>query len=159
MAIIKPLGTDTLLADNHALMHNVFAIDGSSPALAVVVSSNGQVLTNPIRIQTGAVISNPLTTYTLIGANIANNVILLQTGTGAATITLDSGANLSTAIPNVYGGQTLPCIISNASNQTVLVSGSTGMSILTGGTNISISAQQSRTLWVLCSGTNTWNVY
>lgn len=159
MAIILPLGTDTLLQDNHAQMHNVIAVDGSSPSQSIAISSDGSVLLNPIRIASGLSISNSLTSYTLTGTNIANNVILLQSGTGAATITLDTGTNLSAAIPNLSGGQVVPFVISNAATQTLLVRGTTGMTILISGTSLPVTTLQSRTFWALCSGTNTWNVF
>ena len=43
MAIILPLATDTLLQDNHAHMHNVLAVDGSSPSMAILVNGSGNV--------------------------------------------------------------------------------------------------------------------
>jgi hypothetical protein len=159
MALILPLATDTLLQDNHAQMHNVFVVDGSSPSKSVVVSSVGQVLLNPIRITSGTYISNPLTAYTMSATDMARNVILLVTGTGAATITLASGTNLSGAVPNVTVGQVLPFMVANASTQTVLVNGTAGTTILAGGTSLPVTALQTRTLWALCSGTNTWNVF
>ena len=159
MAIILPMATDTLLSDNHAQMHNVIAVDGSSPSQSVVVSSNGQVLLNPIRITSGTYISNPLTVYTMSGVDMARGAILLQTGTGAATITLASGTSISGAIPNITVGQRLQFAIANASTQTVLVNGTSGASIFVSGTSLPVTTLQTRTFWALCSGTNTWNIF
>ena len=43
MAIILPQPNDTTASDNHALMHNVVAIDSSAPPESIVVNASGNV--------------------------------------------------------------------------------------------------------------------
>ena len=156
MAIVQPASTDTLAADNHTLMHQVFAIDSSAPAKSVVVNSSGQVCVNPISIITGGVVTNSGSTLTLTAANLAKNSVFQQTGSTAATFTLDTGTNLSSAIPNLTVGQMLPFIVSNASSSTITMSGATGTTLAN---SMTVLTLQSRTFWAINTGTNTWTIY
>ncbi len=156
MAIVQPSATDTLAADNHTLMHKVYAIDSSAPVKSVTVNASGQVLVNPLTILTGGVVTNTASTLTLSAANMAKNTVFQQTGSTAATFTLDTGANLSTAIPNVAVGQMLFFIVSNASTATITMSGATGTTLANA---ITVLTLQSRTFWAINTGTNTWTIY
>lgn len=156
MAIVLPLSTDTLAADNHTLMHNVFAIDSAAPAQSVVVSSSGQVLMNPARLAAGTVVTNSSASLTLTGALMAANTIFQETGTTAATFTLDTGTALSTAIPNIAVGQMIWFVISNASTQTVTLAGATGTTL--GGT-MTVLTHITRTVYAVNTGSNTWTIY
>lgn len=156
MAIVQPLSTDTLSADNHTLMHKVFAIDSAAPALSVVVSSSGQVLLNPTRLTPGVAITNTASTLTLSAAQIAANSVFQQTGTTAATFTLDTGTALSSAIPNIAVGQMVLFVVSNASSQTVTMAGATG-TILTAA--MTVPTLTTRTFYAINTGANTWTIY
>ena len=156
MAIVLPLSTDTLAADNHTLMHNVFAIDSAAPASSVTVNASGQVHLNPIRIQTGTVVTNSASTLTLSAANLVKNSIFQQTGTTAATFTLDTGANVATAVPLIAVGECIPFVVSNASTVTITMSGASGTTLANAMTVLTL---QSRTFWMICTGTNTFTIY
>lgn len=156
MAIVQPISTDTLSADNHTLMHQVFAIDSAAPAQSVVATSDGSVITQPLRIVSGQVITNSASTLTLSAANMANNAVFQQTGSTAATFTLDTGTALSTTFPSVAVGQMVFFIVSNASTQTITMAGATGTTLAN---VITIATLQSRTLWAINTGTNTWTIY
>lgn len=156
MAIVQPSSTDTLAADNHTLMHQVYAIDSAAPAKSVVVNASGQVAVNPLSIITGGVVTNSGATLTLTAANMAKNSIFQQTGTTAATFTLDTGTNLSSAIPNLTVGQMLFFVVSNASNQTITMAGASGTTLANA---MTVTTLQSRTFWAINTGTNSWTIY
>ncbi len=48
MTTVQPVGTDTLSADNHALMHRVFANDSAAPVKSVEVDASGSVFAGGI---------------------------------------------------------------------------------------------------------------
>ena len=156
MSIVQPASTDTLAADNHTLMHKVYAIDSAAPAQSVTVNASGQVLVNPITILTGGVVTNSGASLTLTAANLAKNSVFQETGTTAATFTLDTGVNLSSAIPNVAIGQMLFFVVSNASTQTITMAGASGTTLANA---MTVATLQSRTFWAINTGTNTWTIY
>lgn len=156
MSIVQPLSTDTLSADNHTLMHKVFAIDSAAPVESIIATSDGSIISQPIRIVTGVVITNTASTLTLTAANMANNAVFQQTGTTAPTFTLDTGANLSSALPNVAVGQMLFFIVSNASNQTITMSGASGTTLAN---VMTVPTLTTRTFYAINTGSNTWTIY
>lgn len=156
MSIVQPVGTDTLSSDNHALMHQVYAIDSAAPVKSIIVNSDGSLILNPRRILTGGVVTNTGASLTLTAANMVKNAIFQQTGTTAPTFTLDTGANLSAACPNVAVGQMLYFVVSNASNQTITMAGASGTTLANAMTVLTL---QSRTFYAINTGTNTWTVF
>lgn len=156
MAIVLPASTDTLAADNHTLMHNVFAIDSAATAKSVFVDSNSRVQLNPVTIVTGVVVTNTGSTLTCSAANMVKNSIFQQTGTTAPTFTTDTGTAISTLFPNVAVGNCFFFVVSNASNQTITMAGATGCTLANAMTVLTL---QSRTFWCINTGTNAWSVY
>ena len=156
MSIVQPVGTDTLSADNHALMHQVYAIDSAAPAESIIVNSDGSIIMNPRRVVTGTVVTNTGASLTLTAANMVKNAVFQQTGTTAPTFTLDTGANLSTACPNVAVGQMLEFVVSNASNQTITMAGASGTALANAMTVLTL---QTRTFRAINTASNTWVIY
>lgn len=156
MALVQPNAIDTLAADNHTLMHQVYAIDSAAPAESVTVNASGQVHLNPIRIQTGIVVTNATSSLTLTAANLVNNSIFQHTGSTATTYTLDTGANVAAAVPLIAVGECIPFVVSNASTVTVTMAGASGTTLANVMTVLTL---QSRTFWMICTGTNTFTIY
>lgn len=156
MALVQPNAIDTLAADNHTLMHQVYAIDSAAPTESVTVNASGQVHLNPIRIQTGTVVTNTGSTLTLSAANLVKNSIFQQTGSTATTFTLDTGTAVATAVPLIATGECIPFVVSNASTQTITMSGASGTTLANVMTVLTL---QSRTFWMICTGTNTFTIY
>jgi hypothetical protein len=156
MAIVQPASTDTLSADNHTLMHQVFAIDSAAGVKSVVVDSNSRVQLNPVTIVTGVVVTNTGSTLTLSAANMVKNSIFQQTGSTAPTFTTDTGTAISALFPNVVVGNCFFFVVSNASNQTITMAGASGCVLANAMTVLTL---QSRTFWVINTGSNAWSVY
>jgi hypothetical protein len=156
MALVQPAATDTLAADNHTLMHQVFAIDSSAPAESVTVNASGQVHLNPIRIQTGTVITQATNSATLTAAQLVANSIFQHTGSTATTWTLDTGANVAAAVPLITVGECIPFVVSNASTVTITMAGASGTTLANAMTVLTL---QSRTFYMVNTGTNTFTIY
>lgn len=132
----------------------LFAL-GQSASGDVVKVDTGVKVKN-VRVATGAVVTNSGATLTLTGANMAKNAIFQETGTTAATFTLDTGTNLSAAVPGVAVGDCVSFVVSNASNQTITMAGATGTTLANAMTVLTL---QSRTFYAINTGTNTWTIY
>lgn len=109
-----------------------------------------------VRWITGAVVTNSTNALTLTGANMAKNSIFQETGTTAATFTLDTGTNLSSAVPGVQVGDMVQFIVSNASNQTITMAGATGTTMANA---VTVATLTSRTFYAINTGSNTWTIY
>jgi hypothetical protein len=84
--------------------------------------------------------------------------IITQTGaTGAGTVTLDTGTNLSTAVNGVTVGDTFQCLFANlGGGQTLTITGATGSTVI--GT-AAVGTGKNAMMTFVNTGTNTWNVY
>lgn len=84
--------------------------------------------------------------------------VATQTGaTGAGTVTLPTGTQLSTAVPGVAVGDTFETIFANlGGGQTLTITGATGSTVI--GTAAIGSGKNAGMLFVN-TGANTWNVY
>lgn len=97
MALVQPLATDSLLSDNHVLMHKVYAIDSAALPESVQVASNGNVTMPYSLIITGTATSSsfigPLTGN--VTGNVAGNA---STSTTAPTTALLSTGSVAGAV-------------------------------------------------------------
>jgi hypothetical protein len=118
--------------------------------------ANSQISIPASRFVTGAVVTNSSGTLTLSAAQMAANSIFQETGTTPATFTLDTGANLSAAIPGVAVGETIDFVVSNASNQTITMSGASGTVLAN---VMTVPTLTTRIFFANCTGTNTWVIY
>ena len=125
-----------------------------SPA-AFIDSPSSNRLGN-LRLVTGAVVTNSGASLTLTGANMSKNAIFQETGTTAATFTLDTGTNLSSAVSGVAVGDMVSFVVSNASTQTITMAGATGTTLANAMTVLTL---QSRTFYAINTGANTWTIY
>jgi hypothetical protein len=116
----------------------------------------GSVRLQNVRVQTGVVVTNSGATLTISGTNMAKNSIIQETGTTAATFTLDTGTNLSTAVPNVAVGDMVEFSVSNASNQTITMAGASGTVLAN---VMTVATLQSRTFHAINTGSNSWVIY
>ena len=128
---------------------------GSGGVVVTSTGSNSNVLTNTV-YNTGAVVTNSGASLTLTGANMAKNAVFQETGTTAATFTLDTGSALSTAIANVAVGYTVVFVVSNASTQTITMSGATGTTM---SYSMTVPTLTTKTFYAINTGTNTWTIY
>jgi len=129
---------------------------GTSTPVAQLDARTG-VRLGSVRYVTSTVVTTSGGSLTLTAANMAKNSIFQETGSTAATFTLDTGANLSAAIPGtVQVGDTIWFVVSNASSQTITMAGATGTTLANTMTVITL---QSRTFYAICTGTNTWTIY
>lgn len=84
--------------------------------------------------------------------------VVTQTGsTGAGTVTLPTGTQLSTAVPGVAVGDTFETVFANlGGGQTLTITGATGSTVV--GT-AAIGSGKNASLIFVNTGSNTWNVY
>lgn len=64
---------------------------------------------------------------TLTAAIFASGLLVHTSTTGGGTLTLDTGANFDAAFPDWQVGETRECYYQNDGNQTVTLTGATGM--------------------------------
>jgi hypothetical protein len=105
---------------------------------------------------TGVVVTNSGSTETLSGANMAKGSIFQETGSTAATFTLDTGTALSTAVPGVQVGDTISFVVSNASTALVTIAGATGTTVTY---VMTVPTLTTRTCYAINTGSNTWSIY
>lgn len=84
--------------------------------------------------------------------------VVTQTGqTGAGTVTLDNGTNISAAIAGVTVGDTFNCIFANlGGGQTLTITSATGATVVGNG---AVPTGKNALMIFVNTGTNTWNVY
>lgn len=125
----------------------------------------GGVSTGPICLGRGGknalVVGNTLTSIatqnsTPTAAQLLGGIIEHASTTGAGTATLDTGANLSTAVPGVTVGDTFEVIYDNTGTQTVTITTNTGLTLK--GT-VAIPSGKTAFLCFRNTGSNAWTVY
>jgi hypothetical protein len=99
----------------------------------------------------GSVQNTTPTAAQLIGGIISHTSV-----TGAGTATLDTGTNISSAVPGVAVGDTFTCTYANIGTQTVTITTNTGLTLV--GT-AAIPTLKNALLTFYNTGANTWNVY
>jgi hypothetical protein len=84
--------------------------------------------------------------------------VVTQTGaTGAGTVTLPTGTQISSVITNPQVGDTFTCMFANlGGSQTLTITGATGSTVI--GT-AAVGTGKNATMQFVCTGPNTWNVY
>lgn len=117
--------------------------------------SSGAEITS-LRKATGTVVTNSTASLTLTGANMAKNAIFQETGSTAATFTLDTGTNLSTAVAGVVVGDEVEFTVSNASTATITMAGASGTTLAN---VMTVATLQSRTFHAINTGSNAWTIY
>lgn len=130
-------------------------VTGAS-AVSIKSGTGGTKFTGSVRYNFGSVVTNSGATLTLTGAQMAAGTVFQETGTTAATFTLDTGANLSAAISGVAVGDTVEFMVSNASTQTITMAGATGTTLANA---MTVPTLTSRVFWAVNTGTNTWTIY
>lgn len=150
---IKFFTGGTLLANLRATLSDTFLTLATGVGLVVP----GQTKFGAsVRYNFGSVITTSGATLTLTGAQMAAGTVFQETGTTAATFTLDTGTALSTAIPGVAVGDTIEFMVSNASSLAVTMAGATGTTLA----NVMvIPTLTSRIFWAVNTGANTWTIY
>jgi hypothetical protein len=124
---------------------SIYTLDGST-----YTETNSPVSSN--------IVTNSTATLTLTAANLKNQSIFQETGSTAATFTLDTGTNLS----NLFAGNfsivgTVFCfVVSNASTQTVTLSGATGTTLSYA---MTVPTLTTKIVFLVNTGTNTWTAY
>ena len=93
---------------------------------------------------------------TLTAAIFASGLLVHTSVSAGGTLTLDTGANFDTAFPDWQAGETRECYYQNDGNQTVTLTGATGMVRLSAQT---IATLQGRRIVVLKNGASDYNVW
>ena len=147
---------------NYTLIYNYNPSSPSTATVGYATSSTGSgrsfgnISVSGLRYITGGIVTNSGASLTLTAAGIASNSIFQQTGSTAATFTLDTGVNLSAAVSNVTVGTVISFVVSNASTQTITMASATGATLANA---ITIATLQSRTLYAVNTALNTWIIY
>jgi hypothetical protein len=90
-------------------------------------------------------------------ANLLGGVVTQTGATGAGTVTLPTGTQLSTAVIGVAVGDTFDCVFANlGGSQTLTITGATGSTVLG---NAAVPTGKNAFLTFVNTGANTWNVY
>lgn len=95
---------------------------------------------------------------TLSGANMAAGAVFELTGTTARTFTLDTGTNLSTAVPGVAVGDAIQFVVkcSGTSTGTITMAGAAGTTL---SSTAVIAIGTSRLFTAVNTGSNAWTIY
>lgn len=93
---------------------------------------------------------------TLTAAIFATGLLIHTSVTGGGTLTLDTGANFDTAFPEWQVGEVRECYYQNDGNQTVTLTGATGMVRVSAQT---IATLQGRRINVLKQATTDYIVW
>lgn len=89
-------------------------------------------------------------------AQLLGGVYTQISQTGAGTITLPTGTNLSNAVAGVTTGDSFEAIYANVGSQTVTITGDTGSTVI--GTS-AITTGKVALMRFICTGSNAWSVY
>ena len=89
-------------------------------------------------------------------AQLMGGVITHASTTGAGTLTLPTGTLLSAAVTGVTTGDNYWVVYANTGSQTVTLTGATGSTIV--GT-AAVPTGKNAQMFLVNTGTNTWNVY
>lgn len=139
------------------------SLDGKGSGTVII----GGISTGIVSIGRGAVKSIVTSsTITALGttqnstptaAQLRGGVVTQTSVTGAGTVTLDNGTNISSAIAGVAVGDTFDCIFSNlGGGQTLTITTASGLTLI--GT-VAVGTGKTARMTFVNTGTNTWNVY
>lgn len=142
-------------ASGNTLVAGTLAVTGTTTSTGELTSAT-QARIGGVSVVTGTVVTNSGASLTLSAANMAKNSIFQETGTTAATFTLDTGTALSSAVPGVQVGDMISFVVSNASNSTVTMAGATGTTLPAAET---VPTLTTRTFYAINTGSNTWTIY
>ena len=151
-------GTAFTTLANYSLVYSF----NSTPTVGYAVGSGmsgrsfGNIFVSGLSYITSGVITNSGASLLLTAANMASNSIFQQTGSTAATFTLDTGTALSTEVSNVVAGTVVNFSVTNSSTATITMAGGVGTSLANA---MTIATLQSRDFRALNTGTNTWVIY
>jgi hypothetical protein len=159
------------------------AVSGGTVALAAIDSGSntnmsingkgsgtlllGNVSTGQISIGRGSVsapiLSNTTTALgttqnsTPTAAQLLGGIVTQTSATGAGTVTLPTGTQLSTAVPGVAVGDTFTVTFANlGGGQTLTITGASGSTVLG---NATVPSAKFATLVFTNTGSNAWSVY
>lgn len=93
---------------------------------------------------------------TMLAATFAKGLLVHTSVTGGGTLTLDTGANLDAAFPDWQIGETRECYYQNDGNQTVTLTGDTGVTRVSAQT---IATLQGRRIVLLKTAAATYSVW
>lgn len=93
---------------------------------------------------------------TLPAATLASGLLVHTSVTGAGTLTVDTATNLDTAFPEWQVGETMECHYVNDGNQTVTLTGATGVTAVSAQT---IATLQGRLIVFLKTAASTYIVW
>lgn len=93
---------------------------------------------------------------TLPAATLASGLLVHTSVTGAGTLTVDTADNLDTAFPEWQIGETMECHYVNDGNQTVTLTGATGVTVVSAQT---IATLQGGLIVFLKTAANTYIVW
>ena len=93
---------------------------------------------------------------TLLAADIAAGLLVHTSVTGGGTLTVDDATNLDAAFPEWQVGETRRCHYQNDGNQTVTLTGNTGVTRVSAQT---IATLQGRTIVFLKTAASTYIVW
>lgn len=96
------------------------------------------------------------TDATIPAATLASGLLVHTSVTGAGTLTTDTATNLDAAFPDWAIGETMRCHYLNDGNQTVTLTGNTGVTRLSAQT---IATLQGRTIMFLKTAASTYVVW
>lgn len=142
-------------ASGNTLVAGTLAVTGTTTSTGELTSAT-QARIGGVSVITGTVVTNSGASLTLSAANMAKNSIFQETGTTVATFTLDTGTALSSAVPGVQVGDMVSFVVSNASTQTVTISGATGTTVTY---VMTVPTLTTRTCYAINTGSNTWSIY
>lgn len=127
----------------------------------------GEISTGQVSIGRGAV-KPPILSSTIASLGTAQNstptaaqlvggIVTQTSSTGAGTVTLDTGTNISAAVPGVAVGDTFQCIFANlGGGQTLTITSATGATVVGNG---AVATGKNAILTFVNTGANAWNVY
>jgi hypothetical protein len=108
----------------------------------------------PIFNSTKTVLNSQNVTPT--AAQLIGGVVEHVTQTGGGTFTLDTAANIDTAIPGAVNGDTFDCVVANTGTQTSTITTNTGLTLK--GT-VAIASGKNGYLTFFKTGAGAWTVY
>lgn len=90
-------------------------------------------------------------------AQLVGGIVTQTSSTGAGTATLDTGTNISAAIPGATVGDTFQCIFANlGGGQTITITSATGATVIGNG---AVPTGKNAAMTFVNTGSNAWNVY
>ena len=151
-------GTGDITLGNSSAAQTVNIGTGAGVSTVDIGNTTANSIVNiksPLLRTIGTVITTTAN-LTLTGANMAKGSVFQLTGGTARTFTLDTGTNLSAALPGVAVGDMISFVVSNASTRTITMTGGAGTTLANAMTVLTL---QSRTFYAINTGTNTWTIY